>query len=37
MHNLPIVADETYENFVFDDEFVSFSKITKKVYLFTFI
>lgn len=30
-HNLPIVADETYEEFIFSGEFVSFGSITKKV------
>ena len=30
-HGLPIVADETYEEFVFDGEFVSFGQVTQKV------
>lgn len=28
---MPIVADETYEEFIFSGEFVSFGSITKKV------
>ena len=36
-NNLPIVADETYEEFVFDGSFVSFGEITKKVSFNIFI